>query len=67
MKFKTNAKCGGCTSAITMALKEIAPAGDWKFDLSVPEKTLTYTGSDQIDPSQVIAVIKAAGFQAELI
>lgn len=67
MKFKTNAKCGGCTAAITMALKALAPAEDWKFDLSVPEKTLEYTGTEEIDPAKVVAIIKEAGFQAELL
>lgn len=67
MKFKTNAKCGGCTSAIISALSFIAPASDWQFDLSSPDKTLTYVGSAEIDPEKVVSIIAKAGFKAELI
>ena len=34
MKFKTNAKCGGCVSAIGNKLNEIMKADDWSIDLA---------------------------------
>lgn len=65
MKFKTNAKCAGCTSAIVSALASVAPASDWQFDLTSPDKTLTYVGSDAIDSDKVVAIIGKVGFKAE--
>lgn len=65
MKFKTNAKCGGCTSTIISALGAIAPASDWQFDLSSPDKTLTYVGDKTLDKDEVVSIIAKAGFKAE--
>ncbi len=66
MKFKTNAKCAGCTSAITKALSPLAPASDWSFDLSSPDKTLTYVGAAPGPAEEeVITAIRNAGFKAE--
>lgn len=65
MKFKTNAKCSGCTSAIVSALAPVAPASEWQFDLTSADKTLTYVGSSAIDRNQVVAIIEKAGFKAE--
>ncbi len=67
MKFKTNAKCGGCTSAIISALASVAPASDWQFDLTSPDKTLTYVGSNAIDRNNVVALVEKAGFKVESI
>lgn len=65
MKFKTNAKCGGCASAIRNALKSIAPADQWEFDLESPDRILTFTGTADVDPDEVVRLIKGAGFKAE--
>ena len=65
MKFKTNAKCGGCTAAITKALESIAPAEMWEFDLESPDRTLTFKGEE--DPElagRIIRTIENAGFKA---
>lgn len=60
MKFKTSAKCGGCVNAITNALKTVAPAENWEFDLTSPDKTLTYTGAAPADETAFTeAVVKA--------
>lgn len=67
MKFKTNAKCKGCEQAIKMALGDFAPVSEWEMDLTSPDKVLTYKGGAKIDPAQVVAAIKAAGFQAETL
>ena len=65
MKFKTNAKCGGCSAAIINALSSLAPADQWDVDLASPFRTLTYKGSAAIDPSRVEALARQAGFQIE--
>ncbi|MBO4965525.1 MAG: heavy metal transport/detoxification protein [Muribaculaceae bacterium] len=66
MKFKTNAKCMGCVTAIKNALAPIAPADKWEFDLSSPDKTLTYLGeADDALEARIISMIKEAGFKAE--
>ncbi|MDL2255818.1 heavy-metal-associated domain-containing protein [Parabacteroides sp. OttesenSCG-928-K15] len=65
MKFKTNAKCGGCVAAIRTKLNEVVPEEKWSIDLNSPEKTLTVEGD--YAPEAVIEAVKAAGFKAEVI
>ncbi len=65
MKFKTNAKCSGCTSAILKALAPLAPESEWTFDLASPDKTLAYIGSAALSVDEVVNVIRNAGFSAE--
>ncbi len=68
MKFKTNAKCGGCTSAILKAIDSLAPASAWEFDLASPDKTLTYVGDAPApDASSVMSAIEKAGFKASVL
>lgn len=65
MKYKTNAKCGGCTSAILKSLSEFSAPASWEFDLTSPDKTLTYIGEGpEPEASKVIAAIELAGFKA---
>lgn len=65
MKFKTNARCGGCKAAITEALATLAPASDWQMDLESPDKVLTYTGSLNLNPEEVMAIVRQTGFSIE--
>lgn len=68
MRFKTNAKCGGCTAAILKALAGIAPESVWEFDLSSPDKTLTYVGDAPApDAAAVVSAIEKAGFKASML
>jgi len=68
MKFKTNAKCGGCTSAILKAIDSLAPASAWEFDLASPDKTLTYVGDAPVpDAFSVMSAIEKAGFKASVL
>ncbi len=67
MKFKTNAKCGGCSAAIIDKLSNIAPAEYWSVDLSSPDKVLTYSGNDPVDAEAVMQAVRDAGFQIELL
>ncbi len=67
MKIKTNAKCAGCSAAIKKALSTLAPAEEWEIDLTSPDRVLTYTGSDEPSVDAVVAAVRAAGFQAEIL
>ncbi len=63
MKFKTNAKCGGCVSAIGAKLNTIMSSDDWSINLADPNKVLEV--KTDIAPATVIATVKEAGFKAE--
>lgn len=65
MKFKTNAMCMGCVSAIKRAINEITPADNWSFDLSSADKVMSYVGTEPLTEEKAQAVesaVKAAGF-----
>lgn len=38
MKFKTNAKCGGCVAAIGAKLNKLVKEDEWSVDLKSPDK-----------------------------
>ena len=40
IKFKTNAKCGGCVAAIGAKLNTLMASDDWSIDLADPNKVL---------------------------
>lgn len=63
MKFKTNAKCGGCISAIGLKLNKIMKAGEWSVDSA--SKVLEVKAD--ISPDKVIEAVISAGFEAEQI
>lgn len=65
MKFKTNAKCGGCVAAIGLKLNKLMSSDQWSFDLSNPDRVLLVTA--EIAPETVIAAVKEAGYQIEPI
>lgn len=65
MKFKTNAKCGGCVAAIGRELDKIMTSDDWSIDLSSAERILTVTAD--VDAGDVLQRVAAAGFKAEVI
>lgn len=64
LKFKTNARCSGCSNAIIGELQQLAPASDWNIDLESPDKVLTYKGTAVLTPEQIIEYVGRAGFQA---
>ena len=59
IKFKTNAKCGGCVAAINTLMA----SDDWSIDLADPNKVLEV--KVDLAPAIVIAAVKEAGFKAE--
>ena len=65
MKFKTNAKCGGCVAAIGKELNRIMAPEDWNIDLSSSDKVLTVTADVKAD--DVLQRVAAAGFKADVI
>lgn len=63
MKFKTNAKCGGCVAAIGSQLNKLVKDNEWSIDLKSPEKVLEVTADVPAD--KIIAAVTEAGFKAE--
>ena len=63
MKFKTNAKCGGCVAAIGAKLNKLVKEDDWCVDLKSPDKVLEVTADVPAD--KIIAAVTDAGFKAE--
>lgn len=65
MKFKTNAKCGGCVAAIGTQLNKLVKENEWSIDLKSTDKVLEVTADVPAD--KVIAAVTEAGFKAEQI
>lgn len=65
IRFKTNARCAGCSAAIKKALAHIAPEGEWNIDLTSPDRVLTYTGAGAPDADAVMKAVEKAGFKIE--
>jgi len=64
MRFKTNAKCGGCVASIGVKLNEIMTENEWSIDLKSPDRTLEVTAD--IPAQAVIDAVTKAGFKIEL-
>lgn len=69
MKFKTNAKCQDCVSAIKLAVKRKFPDADLKMELENTDKVLEIHGipEDSEHAAQVESAIKEAGFEGAWI
>lgn len=65
LKFKTNAKCGGCESAIRMKLSSIISDNSWSLDLSSQDKLLTV--KTDLSPAVIMEAVRDAGFMIEQI
>lgn len=63
MKFKTNAKCGGCVAAIGTKLNKVVKENEWSIDLKSPDKVLEVTAD--VPAGTVVAAVTEAGFKAE--
>ena len=62
--FKTNINCGGCIATVTPFLEKATTIKEWHVDTDSKDKKLTVTG-DQLDKSEVINLVKEAGFKIE--
>lgn len=63
MNFKTNAKCGGCVSAIGAKLNKVVKENEWSIDLKSPDKLLQVTS--EVPAESILAAVISAGFKAE--
>lgn len=63
MRFKTNAKCGGCVAAIGTKMNRLVKDNEWSIDLKSPDKVLEVTADVPAD--KVVAAVTEAGFKAE--
>ena len=65
MKFKTNAKCEGCSTRILAKMNESFPDMKWSMDLSSADKVLECHGvPDDADKARAIeTAISETGFK----
>lgn len=63
VQFKTNIKCGGCIEKVKPELDSAVGAGNWRVDITSPEKILTI--DTNIEPTKAKAAVEKAGFTAE--
>lgn len=67
LKFKTNIQCGGCIAAVTPSLNNLKNADKWNVDTNNPDKILTIQSGGDLQPDQVINVLKEKGYKAEIL
>jgi hypothetical protein len=65
MRFKTNAKCGGCVAAIRSKLGDLMNDSDWSIDLDSPDKILTVKAD--VSENADKAALANAVFKSELL
>lgn len=69
MKFKTNARCAGCKTAILSAMNNNFPNAEWSMDLENVDKVLEVHGipEDSEHAAQVLKTLKETGFDGSWI
>lgn len=69
MKFKTNAKCAGCSSAILNAMQTKFPDEKWTLDLNTADKVLECHGvpEDAEKAALIIRILEETGFKGSWI
>lgn len=69
MKFKTNAKCGGCSATILNAVRSRFPNQEWSLNLETTDKVLEMHGvpDDAEKAAQVEKTIAETGFKGAWI
>lgn len=69
MKFKTNAKCGMCSSTILDAVRNRFPDYEWSLDMNTADKVLESHGvpDDAAVAAQVEKTIAESGFKGSWI
>lgn len=69
MKFKTNAKCAGCSARILAAMNAKFPNEEWTLDLQSADKVLENHGipEDAAKAAQVIKTLEETGFKGSWI
>lgn len=69
MKFKTNAKCGGCKTAILNGVQAKFPNAEWSLDLDSADKVLEVHGlpEDGATAAEIEKTISETGFKGSWI
>lgn len=69
MKFKTNAKCMGCSTAILNAMNSTFPNEKWTLDLNTADKVLECHGAayDADKAAMIIKTIEETGFKGSYL
>jgi len=69
MKFKTNAKCAGCSSAILNAMQTKFPNDKWTLDLNTADKVLEChdVPEDAEKAALIIRILEETGFKGSWI
>lgn len=67
VKFKTNIDCENCKTEVEKAFEGKNLYNKWEVDFDTPNKTATFDLVDGVSPSQVEALIKEAGYKAEVV
>lgn len=69
MKFSTNARCAGCSTAILNAMNEKFPNAKWSLDLDSADKILESHGiPDNADEAaRVLKTLEETGFKGAWI
>ena len=60
LRFKTNLKCSGCIAAISHGLDKIEGIGEWKVDLSSPDRILEINTPAEKE-GDILETIRKAG------
>lgn len=69
MKFKTNARCAGCKSAIMSAVQNKFPDMEWSMDIDDIDKVLECHDipDNEEQAAQIIKTIEETGFKGSWI
>ena len=62
LRFKTNAKCGGCVNKIGSELSRKVLPKDWSIDLNSPDRVLTV--QTDLPAETIVSLVNTAGFKA---
>lgn len=65
-KFKTNINCGGCISKVKPVLDTAEGINKWEVDTDDADKILK-VNSEGISEDEIVAIIKAKGFNIKKI
>lgn len=65
-RFKTNARCAGCTARMAEVLDPKVGKDNWTLDLNSPDKLLT-VNSDAMSDDEIVAAISALKFKIEKV
>ncbi len=65
MKFKTNAKCNGCKTAILNAMQQKFPNAQWSMEVESADKVLEVHGipEDDTTAAQIEKTLEETGFK----